>query len=529
MTAEQLDTIIVGSGISGMTAGIILSMQGQKVLVIEQHFVPGGLTQTFQREGLVFPTGVHRLGALNPKEPLWHYFNYLGLLDRLELVPMARDGFETYYFPDCTVKVPQSHTGYRETLSSMFPDDIPAIDRYFKDMAAVTRHIELYNPGCEKGPDLSTQFLGALDDYFAQIGISDRLKSILSANNVLFGLPSSQSPVLTHFLISDAYLKSSFRINEQATLFSDALCSRFKELGGRIKTRAKMTRIVIEDRAVKGVVLEGGQILTAGQVIYTGHPARLPGYCPPKTFRPFFENRLTTAENTQGIFGVCLAWNKSHCPVADNDAYIYNSWDVNAPYFQNQSPQDSPEVIFLSALPGSDTCFDQEASGQRCDLSKKETLAVTALIPVTGKTGEWLLQGYEQKGRDLYKKNKKIMAERVMKRLEQEFPGTSEHARIVDTYSPATFERYTLTPEGSAYGIKKTAQTFLAASFSPATRVKGLFLTGQSIGFCGIHGGISISASLCKGFFREGELMENIRNTNDMTNKKSEQQNRDNP
>ncbi|WP_321491753.1 NAD(P)/FAD-dependent oxidoreductase [uncultured Desulfobacter sp.] len=497
MAAERFDTIIVGSGISGMTAGIILAGKGQRVLIIEQHAVPGGLTQTFRREGLVFPTGVHRLGALNEKEPLWYFFNYLGLTDYLDLVPMARDGFEIYYFPDCTVKVPQNHDQYKDKMKSMFPDNAPAIDRYFQDMAASIRHLALYNPGCEPGPDTSSRYLGALDDYFENIGIKGRLKSILSANNILFGLPSSQCPLLTHFLITDAYLKSSFRINEQSTLFSQALSSRFTALGGKIKTRAKMTRLMITDRAVQGVELEGGQILEAPQVIYTGHPSRLPQYCPPKTFRPFYEDRLATAQNTLGIFGVCLAWNQTHCPVTDSDAYIFNSWDVNAAYgIVEEELQNLPDVIFLSALPGPGT-----------------QLAVTALIPLKERTRhKHFREGSGQKGQTVYKKNKAILAEQVMERLEQVFPGTRENARIVDTYSPATFERYTLTPEGSAYGIKKTAQEYLSTSFSPATRVKGLFLTGQSIGFCGIHGGISTSTGLCRGFFQEGELMKNIVN-----------------
>jgi all-trans-retinol 13,14-reductase len=36
------------------------------VLVLEQHSVPGGLTQTFQRQHWTFATGVHYLGGVGP-------------------------------------------------------------------------------------------------------------------------------------------------------------------------------------------------------------------------------------------------------------------------------------------------------------------------------------------------------------------------------------------------------------------------------------------------------------------------------
>ena len=501
MTIERFETIIVGSGISGMTAGIILAKEGEKVLVIEQHDIPGGLTQTFKRSGLVFPTGVHRLGALRPGEPLWYYFNYLGLTDRLALAPMGKEGFETYHFPGNSFRVPQGHAPYRKKLIALFPDQSEAIGHYFKDMADLVKGIELYDPGCSGGPNKSMESNLSLEDYFTEIGIKGRLKSILSGNNPLFGLPGTQCPLLTHFIITDAYLKSSFRINEAATPFSEALADSFRTSGGEIKTNARMIRFLINHQAVNGVELADGEVIKGDRVIYSGHPALLPEFCPPKTFRPVYRKRLKSAENTPGIFGIGLAWEKKNCPVADNDAYIYGTWDVNRHYHTaGEMEEKGPSIIFLSALPG----------GKNTG-SKKERLAVTALAPLPAEVHKQLAADYGKPGKIAYRKTKAHLAEKIMDRIEKTFPGAKEQAKIVDTYSPATFERYTLTPDGTAYGIKKTAQAFLQAMFSPATRVRGLFLTGQSIGFCGIHGGVSASVNLCKAFFPKSSLMNKIR------------------
>jgi all-trans-retinol 13,14-reductase len=59
------DVIIIGSGISGLTAAAALSRTGQKVLLLEQHWVAGGLTQTFQRGEWQFATGVHYLSGMD--------------------------------------------------------------------------------------------------------------------------------------------------------------------------------------------------------------------------------------------------------------------------------------------------------------------------------------------------------------------------------------------------------------------------------------------------------------------------------
>ena len=38
------DAIVIGSGMGGMTTAAILAKTGARVLVLEQHYVPGGFT-----------------------------------------------------------------------------------------------------------------------------------------------------------------------------------------------------------------------------------------------------------------------------------------------------------------------------------------------------------------------------------------------------------------------------------------------------------------------------------------------------
>ncbi len=45
------DYIVIGSGMGGMTAAAILAKLKKRVLVLEQHYVPGGFTHMFKRPG----------------------------------------------------------------------------------------------------------------------------------------------------------------------------------------------------------------------------------------------------------------------------------------------------------------------------------------------------------------------------------------------------------------------------------------------------------------------------------------------
>ncbi len=47
----QYDTIVIGSGMGGLSLASILAQQGQKVLVLERHYVAGGFSHVFKRKG----------------------------------------------------------------------------------------------------------------------------------------------------------------------------------------------------------------------------------------------------------------------------------------------------------------------------------------------------------------------------------------------------------------------------------------------------------------------------------------------
>ncbi|MBC7382258.1 MAG: FAD-binding protein [Bacteroidia bacterium] len=39
---EEFDTIIIGSGAGRLSAALCLAKEGKKVLVLKQHYIPGG-------------------------------------------------------------------------------------------------------------------------------------------------------------------------------------------------------------------------------------------------------------------------------------------------------------------------------------------------------------------------------------------------------------------------------------------------------------------------------------------------------
>ncbi|MCA8919881.1 MAG: NAD(P)-binding protein, partial [Planctomycetes bacterium] len=61
------DAIIIGAGMSGLGAGIRLAMYDKKVVVLERHYVWGGLNSFYQFKGHQFDVGLHAMTNYAPR------------------------------------------------------------------------------------------------------------------------------------------------------------------------------------------------------------------------------------------------------------------------------------------------------------------------------------------------------------------------------------------------------------------------------------------------------------------------------
>lgn len=53
----EADYVVIGSGIGGLSAASMLAYYGYSVVVLESHYLPGGVAHTFEREGFHFDAG----------------------------------------------------------------------------------------------------------------------------------------------------------------------------------------------------------------------------------------------------------------------------------------------------------------------------------------------------------------------------------------------------------------------------------------------------------------------------------------
>lgn len=489
------DAAIVGSGIAGMTAAIVLAKHGFRTVVVEQGPKTGGLMQPFQRGNCWFPTGVHCLGSLAPGQILWRYFKYLGVLNRIRTVPMNQDNFLECRFPGSTFQLPYHHDAFRDKLLTLFPGERKTVEQYIADIRNTVARFSLYNLSAETERNPAEIQDSSLNDYLKGLTSSRELYAILTAINPFYAVPSDECPLYLHFLFMDSFLNSSWRIDEGYCSLAQAFEDSFKQAGGQVMCNSLVTRIECTGGEVKGIRTANGDFIEAPRIIFAGHPKQIPYLCADKALRPVFRQRLAEAEETLGVFGIAMSWADSQCPMAQTDIIVYDSWDTDEHYHQLLlSDKRLPRMLYFSGSP------------ERTD----GAYSVVGLS--TMPFSEVVIWNDTKTGRrpESYNSAKCALAERTLDAAKQQWPSARTAATIKASFTPLTFRDYTLTAQGSAYGFKKSINAMYTARIGSNTRVKGLFIAGQSVVLPGLLGALISSVNVCCEIFGRELLVSDI-------------------
>ena len=86
---KEYDIVVIGAGNGGISASVALSQQGKKVLVLEQHNLPGGCASSFVRGRFEFDVSLHSMDYYNAFKPV--FTDAMGLKARFLPMPHEMD------------------------------------------------------------------------------------------------------------------------------------------------------------------------------------------------------------------------------------------------------------------------------------------------------------------------------------------------------------------------------------------------------------------------------------------------------
>ena len=481
---NKYDTIVAGSGISGLTASLLLAMSGKKVLLLEKAATIGGSLTRFRRDGVPFDTGFHFTGGFDENGLLNRMLKILGIRDRISPVFLKGDRAQEIVFePDGhRYTLPSGNAALRERFKAYFPEEGRAVDAYFDRLSAVfSRTADLAFIDADRVPMLSGEDLVSLRSVLDELTGNRRLQALLSIFCMCYGVKPSEVSFANHSRVCFSLFESLARVEGGGEAFIEAYRAKLAGFGVEIRCRTAITRCEdVQNRRVTKFRLSSGETVAADSCLLTMHPREILKMLPRECVKPAFVERVEAFENSAGFFSVFGVIDSqeveedfglsitSLLPTEDLDGML-------DPKHQG----DSALVVVKSR--------EQTATGSRC--------AITAFEPAYPETvAPWWNSSTGKRPAD-YARYKRERTDRIRARIERAFPEYRGRLRILDSATMLTFRDWLHSPAGSAYGVKQKLGQLNIIGRLP---LANLFAAGQSALLPGIVGAMVSSFVVCR-------------------------------
>lgn len=462
--------IIVGGGITGMSAALMLAQSGMAVTLIEKHPRLAPLLRGFSRHGIHFETGFHFAGGLERTGILRAWLKVMKLdLPYNRILPET----ETVCLAGRRFTMPCGHANILRWTAAHFPASVPGMERFLRELEEKLGASPYTSPFQEQKNSLHVlERPETVTNHLDSLPLAEDLKTILKARCLLYGVPPASAVWAEYALVAGAYFSSSATLEGGGETFCRAWEKALAAHEVDVRCGKAVTDILLSPRegknAVSGVALEDGECTKADHVLFTGNPAQLARLLPPRACRPAYFRHIASMQDTPAPF-VCYG-------IADDTVPELSCW--------YKAPQDCRFPLI-----GENDATLSVMTGPASADGRKSCLAIGLHKAEIGMDGEDSREA-------ICPQNKAALTRALAAEAEAMLPELVGHWRIVDASTAATMRRWLYGSTGSIYGWRHDETTL---PLPPVTRVPGLFLAGQNILLPGMLGCI-ISAAISSDF-----------------------------
>ena len=493
--AGAWDAIVIGSGMGGMTTAAILASIGRRVLVLEQHYVPGGFTHEFKRPGWHWDVGVHAVGEVTEHTATGRILRELtrGELEWASLGPV----YDRFHFPDdFSIEFPDSPARFRENLIDAFPAEREAIDGYLHLSRAVAKQMKSYYLARLFGPSvgrLVDPVLGRgaqkwltkrTGEVLGELTRDPKLRAVLTSQWGYYGSTPSRSSFAIQALVAKHFLHGAYYPVGGAGRIARGLLGTVERAGGWTAIRADVEQILVENGRAVGVRLADGREARAKKIISAvGVRSTVTRLLPPPHRDDAWARDVAALPPAPAH--VCLYLGFEGDPreagaTAANE-WFYETWDMEEDAWRVRAGEAPPRasVLYCSFPSQKDPAHDPGPA-------QRHTGEIVTFVPWQSferwKDARWKKRGAE------YDAFKDQLSEQLLGQLEARMPGLRPKLKLAELGTPASTHHFVRPVEGSIYGLEPTADRFRNRWLRPRAPIDGLFFSGSEVATVGVIG-----------------------------------------
>ena len=512
---DHYDTIIIGSGISGLCSAALLAMEGKRVLVLEKHFKIGGYTHTFKRQNYEWDVGIHYIGGMHLKKSFSRK-----LFDKITNNNLkwnkTDDNYDRIIFPDKSYDFIAPKSKFIEQMQSYFPDESSNIENYINIIEKANKTMmKFFGAKSLSGISEFLFFKYLTKDFLKfsnkttyeglkEITKNEKLIGVLTGQWGDYGLPPKESSFSMHCAIAGHYLDGANYPIGGSRMIAESIAPVIQENGGQIFISTGVDKIYMKNGTCKGVVLENGDTIQSDTVISSAGVQN--------TLSKFLrddkklENYRHNLEKVNPSFGhACLyvGFNKTanELGIKNTNQWIYPGYDhdLNTKLYMKDEMEDFP-VTYLSFASSKDPNWDLEHPG---------TATLEAIVPTSfNNFAKWDKTDWKKRGKE-YNEYKKEFSNRIIEKIYKHNPNLKDKISYHELSSPLSTRDMAHYQFGELYGADHTPSRFRQKWLKPKTPVKNLYMTGQDITTVGLPSALMSGVLTCSVLLKKN-IFKNI-------------------
>ncbi|KAK2820635.1 hypothetical protein Q5P01_023594 [Channa striata] len=520
---QDLDVIVIGSGIGGLTAGATLAKAGKRVLVLEQHDQAGGCCHTYIEKGFEFDVGLHYIGQVHENSLLRVAFDQIteGQLEFQKL----NQHFDTLQIGQGDEKreytIFSGKTEMKAHLMKQFPNDTEAIETFFKIMKISAKKTH-YLATLKLIPQWVSLFLlksgiaNLMCPVFRLSGTcaTDFVNTLTSNKDLhvifsylFYGVPPNDSSILINALLLQHYKQGAYYPKGGASEIPFHIIRTIQKYGGKCLVRAPVSQILVDGKgAAYGVKVRKGQedveihapVVISSCGIFTTFQKLLP---PEIQVKHEIQERLNMMKYGRGNFLIFSGFDgtEEELGLVSTNIWLFknNDMDKSMDDFFALSKEEAPDnipMMFITVPSAKDPEAKIRHPGKSC-------MTILAMVKYEW-FEEWKDTTVRKRG-DEYYSYKMRFAKNLFDWACTLFPKIRDKLVFQDVATPLTNVHYLGAQRGAMYSAEHNLDRFKAEAVAKNrcnTPVKNLYISGQDVFSCGIagalHGGLLCASTV---------------------------------